>query len=180
MQTRLTFTRGKVNFISSHTREPNRHGGERGLEHAVFRPVQFKYIPSHTACFPVKTLVESDSGDVVSSSSPPAPSCNAGQIASPSVSQTNSNYPNRQITRARPSLTAGTPHRAARHYHGGVIYMPLLPAPPPPPPPPPPRADLFRYYLFNAISSRGGLRASTRKKRKAYGSGGRERGAGLK
>ena len=80
----------------------------------------FKRILSHTACFLAKTLVEKDESN-------PPPS-NAGQIALPSVSQTptNSNYPNRQITRARLSLTARTPHKAARHYHGGVIYLPLL------------------------------------------------------
>lgn len=59
---------------------------------------------------------------------PPPSSSNTGQIASPSVSQTatNSNYPNRQITRAGLSLTARTSHKAARHYHRGVIHLALL------------------------------------------------------
>lgn len=59
---------------------------------------------------------------------PPSSTCNPGQIASPSVSQTptNSNYPNRQITRAGLSLTARMPHKAARHYHGLIIYLPRV------------------------------------------------------
>ncbi|KAK5854858.1 hypothetical protein PBY51_005013 [Eleginops maclovinus] len=96
---------------------------------------------------------------------PPSSSSNAGQIASPSVSQTptNSNYPNRQITRARLSLTARTPHKAARHYHGGVIYLPLFQLSPTSTTTPT-QADLYFYYLFNAISLGGGLQASIEKK----------------